>query len=109
HYAGGTFLAQDADEDVSIFEVRCHVHVTNANDGGVKADLPRDDCAELAFDELVNAKQSMFHKGRASFQLAISRLASWKLALQFLCDLLELITFDHVADLVLVKVAQLQA
>ena len=36
-----------------------------------------------------------------------SKLASWKLALQFLGDLFELVALDDVADLIFAEVAQL--
>ena len=39
----------------------------------------------------------------------ISNSQAWKLALQFLRDLLELIALDDVADLIFVEVAQLDA
>ena len=90
-----------------VFQIGRHVHVVNCDNRRIERDFANDDSAELALNEFVYAKQSMFH-GIFFVGRFCETLASDTDALQFLCDLLQLVALDDVSDMVLAEIAEFE-
>ena len=54
-------LAENADEDVPVFQIGRDVHLVNRDQHIIENQIARDDRAQLAPDDLVHAEHSMFH------------------------------------------------
>src|SRR3984893_4291822 len=103
------FLPDYTNENVTLAKIRGDIDRGNRNQNlRSEVDLPRNDFAQLPFEHFVNPLQSMFH--RTSLFIAPrgkrgrpcgSNPRAIEQNLQLLSDLLQVVTLDDVADLVL--------
>src|SRR3954462_9601865 len=56
-----TSFPQNADEDMSVLQVRRHVDLIDRDERVLETQVARDDGAELALEQFVNAKEAMLH------------------------------------------------